>query len=266
MPTQPSAPTPDPAFQPEQPPATPVPRSLYTSAASLAAALGLVGIAYGVQAVDGGFPLWFAPLLGIIVLAGSAEMLFVGLVAAGTSPWFAALAGLTVNIRHLPYGVSVRRFLTRKYPQRIAEIHVMNDEAVAFGLAHQASGHGRRAYLAEGYMMLGAWPLGALAGGLLGRFVPPETLGLDALFPAAILALVLPALKRREFRPLAITGIAITAIGTFLVPASLGPLLALAALPLIFLPSQAAYTATAARDATNTDTQQPDAETERGGA
>ncbi len=219
------------------------PRSLYTSAASLAAALGLVGIAYGVQAVEGGFPLWFAPLLGTIVLAGSAEMLFVGLVAAGTNPFFAALAGLTVNIRHLPYGVSVRRFLTRKWPQRAAEIHVMNDEAVAFALAHQTSGWGRRAYLTEGYMMLTAWPLGALAGGLLGRFVPPETLGLDALFPAAILALVLPALKRPEFRVLAIVGMALTAVGTFIVPASIGPLVALLALPLIFLPGQAARNA-----------------------
>lgn len=208
---------------------------LYASAASLAGALGLVGIAYGVQAADAGFPLWFAPVMGAITLAGSAEMLFVGLIGAGTSPWFAALAGLVVNIRHLPYGMAIAGLLTKKMPRRLAEIHVMNDEAVAFALAHMPKGQeaGRKAYLVEGFMMLALWPLGALIGGLLGQFVPPETLGLDALFPAAIFALVLPALQKPEYRTTAIIGIALAAAGTFLVPPSIGPLVALLALPVI---------------------------------
>ena len=38
-------------------------------------------------------------------------------------------------------------------------------------------------------------------------------------------------------------GMALTAVGTFIVPASIGPLVALLALPLIFLPGQAARNA-----------------------
>lgn len=60
--------------------------ALLRPAALLAVAVGCIGIAYGAQTVAGGLPWWFAPLLGTLVLAGSAEMLFVGLIAAGGAP------------------------------------------------------------------------------------------------------------------------------------------------------------------------------------
>ena len=51
----------------------------------IALAMTLVGVAYGAMSVGAGLPVWMAPVLGVIVLAGSAEMLYVGL-AATTSP------------------------------------------------------------------------------------------------------------------------------------------------------------------------------------
>src|SRR5699024_11600240 len=51
-------------------------------------AMALVGIAYGAMSVGAGLPVWVAPLLGVVVLAGSSEMLYVGL-ATATSPWVA---------------------------------------------------------------------------------------------------------------------------------------------------------------------------------
>ena len=40
------------------------------------------------------------------------------------------------------------------------------------------------------------WPLGTLTGAAVGKLLPaPETIGLDAVFPAILLALVIPAFK-----------------------------------------------------------------------
>ncbi len=42
------------------------------------------------------------------------------------------------------------------------------------------------------------WPAGALLGAMVGKLLPdPETIGLDAVFPAILLALVIPAFKNR---------------------------------------------------------------------
>jgi predicted branched-subunit amino acid permease len=53
--------------------------------------------------------------------------------------------------------------------------------------------------------------LGALAGGRLGD---PETFGLDAAFPASILALLAPQLRAREGRAAAAAGAALALAAT----------------------------------------------------
>src|SRR5699024_2907388 len=164
----------------------------------LAIAMALVGVAYGALAVGAGLPVWVAPLLGVVVLAGSSEMLYVGL-ATATSPWLALPASLLVNVRHVPYGMAVRPYLGRGVT-RLWRSHVMNDESVAFALAERDPVRAERSYSLAGISVLIGWPIGALAGSLLGRGIDQEAFGLDAIFPAVILALVIPALKRARLR------------------------------------------------------------------
>ncbi len=192
--------------------------------------MALVGVAYGAMSVGAGLPVWVAPLLGVVVLAGSSEMLYVGL-ATATSPWLALPAALLVNVRHVPYGMALRPALgqgaTRAY-----RAHVMNDEAVAFALAERDPERSGSALTRIGTGVLIGWPAGALAGGLLGRGIDQYAFGLDAIFPAVILALVLPALKRARLRP-AVIGAAIVSVpAALLLPEGLGPLAGVLALPL----------------------------------
>ena len=72
-------------------------------------AVFFIGLSYGAVAVASGFPLWVPAAQSLLVLAGASEFLFVGIVAAGGSPFAAALAGLLVNSRHLPYGLAPAR-------------------------------------------------------------------------------------------------------------------------------------------------------------
>jgi 4-azaleucine resistance transporter AzlC len=193
-------------------------------------AVGAVGMSYGATAVTSGLPIWLPVLLSLVVIAGSSELLFVGIVAAGGSPVTAVVAGLLVNARHVPYGLGLPDVVGRGW-RRVLGTHVMNDESVVFALAHKDLARSRAAYWTCGLGVLLCWPLGAALGALLGTVVhDTNALGLDAMFPAVLLALVLPALREKDKRLAALTGAAIALAATPLLPAGLPVLLALAGL------------------------------------
>ena len=160
-------------------------------------AVGVVGMSYGSLAVAYGFPLWVPLLLSVSVLAGASEFMFIGIVASGGSPLAAAAAGLLVNARHIPFGVTVRELVGRRALSFIG-CHIMNDESVVFGLSQPTPAQRKAAYWLCGAGVALIWPLGTLTGAAVGKLLPaPETIGLDAVFPAILLALVIPAFKNR---------------------------------------------------------------------
>lgn len=193
-------------------------------------AVGAVAISYGATAVASGLPVWVPILLAVLVIAGSSELLFVGIVAAGGNPMTAVAAGLLVNARHVPYGLGLPDVLGHSW-RRLLGTHVMNDESVVLALAQKDLARSRAAYWACGIGVLLCWPLGAALGALLGSVVhDTNALGLDAMFPAVLLALVLPALREGDKRLAALSGAAIALATTPLLPAGLPVLLALAGL------------------------------------
>ena len=160
-------------------------------------AVGVVGMSYGSLAMAYGFPLWVPFVLSLTVLAGASEFMFIGIVASGGNPLAAAAAGLLVNARHVPFGVSVRDLVGRRGAALLG-CHIMNDESVVFGLSQKTPEQRRAAYWLCGLGVAIIWPVGALLGAGIGKLLPaPETIGLDAVFPAILLALTLPAFKNR---------------------------------------------------------------------
>src|SRR5581483_9833443 len=143
----------------------------------------------------------------VLVLAGASEFLFIGIVAAGGNPIAAALAGLLVNARHLPYGLALPDVtgpdvtgpgVSGRRWRRMIGAHVMNDESVVFALAQDDPRRQRSAYWACGLGVLVCWPGGAVLGAMIGSAVhDTNTFGLDAMFPAVILALIVPDLRDR---------------------------------------------------------------------
>jgi len=205
-------------------------RDTLSGIAAVLLAVGLIGVSYGATAVTSGFPLWVPIALGVVVLAGGAEFLFIGIMAAGGSPIAAVLAGLLVNARHLPYGLSVPDVVGTGWRRRIG-VHVMNDESVALALAQPDIARRRAAYWVSGLGVLIAWPGGAAIGALIGTVVPDTgAIGLDAVFPAVLLSLIMPALRARgTLRAALIGAIAAVASAPFL-PAGMPVLVALSGL------------------------------------
>ncbi len=204
-------------------------RELTRAVALVCVADAIVGVSFGAITVSKGLPLWLPVLLSLVVFAGAAQFVFVGIVAAGGNPIAAVTAGLLVNARHLPFGFAIGDVLGRGWTRRIAGSHLMVDEAVAFALAERDARRRRAAYWACGTSLFVCWNVGVLAGALGGTVVRnTDTFGLDAAFPAVLLALVLPALRDAATRRAAAVGVAIALAAAPILPAGLPVLLALA--------------------------------------
>lgn len=190
---------------------------------------GLVGVSFGAIAVSSGFPMWLPMLLSLLVFAGASQFMFVGIVASGGNPIAAVLAGLLVNARHVPFGFAVGDVLGRGWARRMAGAHLMIDETVAFALAQQEADRRRAAYWACGIGLFVCWNIGVAIGGVGGAAVTdPGVFGLDAAFPAVLLALLLPSLRDPVALRAALAGVAIALATAPFLPAGLPVLLALA--------------------------------------
>ncbi len=194
---------------------------------ALGAAMIAVGASFGAVAIAAGLPVWATLTMSAVLYAGGAQFLAVGLLAAG-SPLAAVLAGLLLNARHLPFGLALGDSIGPRLRHRLLGSHLMTDETTAFSLAQPAGEARRRAFWLAGTLLFLAWNVGTLLGVLAGGAIgDPAALGLDAAFPAGLIALLLPSLRDRDTRHAALGGAVLAVLATPLLPAGLPVLLAL---------------------------------------
>ncbi|MDX6283530.1 MAG: hypothetical protein QOH03_4601 [Kribbellaceae bacterium] len=191
---------------------------------------GVVGLSYGAISVGGGLQLWVPVALSLLVFAGASQFLFVGIVAAGGSPIAATIAGLLVNTRHVAFGLALSDVIGGGW-RRLPGSHLMTDENVAFALGQDEVRQKRAAYWACGIGIFVCWNIGVVIGAAAGSVIADtDVFGLDAAFPAVLLALVLPALRDRSTRIAAGVGVVVALAATPFLPAGLPVLFALVGL------------------------------------
>jgi predicted branched-subunit amino acid permease len=209
---------------------------------------GIVAVSFGATCVGGGLAWWVPVALSVLVFAGGAQIAAVGVVLAGGSPVAAVLAGAVLNTRLLPYGFAVADVVgpadaaatgggfaatgggavatVRRWLARLLGPHVITDESVAFALRQDSAERRRSAFWACGIALFALWNVSVLLGVALGSVMrDTNAFGLDATFPAVMLALALPTLTSRPTRIAAGTGAVIAVALTPVLPAGL-PLLA----------------------------------------
>lgn len=196
---------------------------------ALCAAAVVVGLSFGAIATAAGLPLSQIVVMSAFVYAGGAQFLAVGLVSAGGTALAIVLAGLLLNARHLPFGLAIgNETLGAARWRRLVGSHILTDESVAFALAQDDPAKRRRAYWLTGTALFVTWNVSSTAGAIVGSALgDPDTYGIDAAFPAALLALTLPSLRDKVSVRVAIAGAAIALIATPFLPAGLPVLLAL---------------------------------------
>ena len=208
-------------------------RTVRRDVALLCLADGLVGLSFGAIAVAGGMDLWVPVTMSVLVFAGGAQFAAVGLVLSGGGAVAAVVTGLLLNLRLLPFGFAVADVPGRGLVRRMAGAQVITDETVAFALGEPDPTRRRAVFWACGTGLFVFWNVGVVVGAVAGGAITDtDAFGLDAAFPAVLLALLLPALTDRRTRVAAAVGAVLAVATTPLLPAGLPVLTALAALPL----------------------------------
>lgn len=200
--------------------------TLVRDVALVSLADGIVGVSFGATSVGGGLAWWVPVALSVLVFAGGSQIAAVGVMLGGGSPVAAVLAGAVLNTRQVPYGFAVADVLDGPWWQRLLGAQVITDESAAFTLRQSSPEQRRAAFWTCGVMLFVTWNATVLLGVVLGSAMRnTSAFGLDATFPAVMLALALPTLTARSTRVAAGTGAVIAVALTPVLPAGL-PLLA----------------------------------------
>lgn len=160
---------------------------------TLPVALGYVplGMAFGVLFVSQLDYAWYmASIMALLVFAGSAQFLAVGLLANQASLVEVGVAIFLLNARHLFYGLSLLSELQLRGWRRWYLIFALTDESYSLitslkaDVRKQQSLHWQIAAINQGY-----WVLGCTLGALLGVGVDIPTQGLEFVLPALFIVL-----------------------------------------------------------------------------
>jgi predicted branched-subunit amino acid permease len=181
--------------------------------------VGVVGFSFGVLARSLGWGVIAPIVFSVATCSVTAQFAVAAVLGADGGAFTAIAAAVLLNARFLPIGVSVAPFLEGGPLRRALEGQTVL--TTSWALAARAGGRFDRAFMIGATLpQYAAWTSGTVAGVLahdVGGGV--EKLGLDAIFPAFFLALLMRGIKSGGKRAVAATAIAAVLAAT-LIPAA----------------------------------------------
>ena len=203
-------------------------RSVVTAGVLLGLAVGVFGISFGLIAVTAGLTPIKACAMSLLVFTGASQFAAVGVVGAGGSPAAAIASALFLGARNAAYGLTMAPVLQGRLPKRLLAAHIVIDESTALAMAQSDNRDRQRGFWAAGLSIYVFWNIGTAIGAFGGQLIgKPETWGLDAAFPAAFVALLVPHLRKVGGKQTALLGAAIALLLTPILPPGI-PILAAA--------------------------------------
>ncbi|MFP5258078.1 MAG: AzlC family ABC transporter permease [Acidobacteriota bacterium] len=180
-------------------------------AQTLPIALGYVpvGMAYGVLAGKAGLSAVNVLLMSVLVYAGSAQLVAVGLFAAGASAWAVAATTLAVNLRHVLFSAAMAPLLTGWRKRELAAFAFeLTDESFALHAARFGRGDRDQGLtLSINVLAQAAWVAGTALGVALGDILGDgRAFALDFALPGMFLALLAGQLGSRSQVAAALVG------------------------------------------------------------
>lgn len=206
---------------------------------TLAVAYAAVGVSVSVAVTAIGTPAWLTLVVAVSAYSATGELAFVATVLSGGSTLAAIVSGWLVSMRFGLLTASLgSRFRGSPIERSVAAFTAV-DASVALAIAHEDPGVVRRVYWRTTVVLFAGFLLGSVVGIVLGNVVgDPRTWGLDAVFPASLLAVIWRFLARRDAAVAAAVAVVVclalfssTPGGVPIIAALVGPVVALAASP-----------------------------------
>lgn len=181
-----------------------------------------LGMAFGLLFQSLGYHWLFAPLAGLIIYAGSAQFMAVGLLASGVPYAEAFIATLLLNSRHIFYGLSVLDRYPKRGLSRWYLIFGLTDETyslITVKAPRVDSGHTYYLYLTA--LNQSYWIIGCALGASLQSFFEFDSRGFEFALVALFVVLLIEQAKIMNDRWLLILALSAVFVAHFFVPEQL---------------------------------------------
>ncbi len=157
-----------------------------------------LGIAFGILFIDLGYDWYFSTLMAILVYAGAAQFMAIGLLAAGAGLVEVFIATFLLNSRHIFYGLSMLKKYGDWNLKKIYLAFGLTDETYSlvttieppYGV--QPSDY----YFSITALNHGYWIVGCTIGALIGTNTQINTQGMDFALTALFVVLLLEQWKK----------------------------------------------------------------------
>jgi 4-azaleucine resistance transporter AzlC len=159
----------------------------------LALGVAVYGLAFGLLAAQAGFTPLKIGVMGVVVYAGSSQIIATQQWMAGAGVAASVFAGLVLNLRLILVTASIRDvFADRPLWQTALGAHLTADENWALTLAARAKGRkvGYAYLVGGGFCQMVVWCSATVLGVVFAEAIPePKALGMDFAFTAAFIAI-----------------------------------------------------------------------------
>ncbi len=151
----------------------------------------VLGTAYGILLNSKGYSIIWAVLTSLFIYAGSMQFVSLSLLAAGFHPFYACIMTLTVNARHLFYGISMLSKFQGTGGKKPYLIFGLTDET--FSILCSATPQNE---IDKGWFMFFItlldqiyWVSGSILGSILGSIIHFNTNGIDFVLTALFIVI-----------------------------------------------------------------------------
>jgi branched chain amino acid efflux pump len=161
----------------------------------LALATGVMGISFGILAYTSGWGMVAPIVFSVVAFSGTAQFAVVSVLGGGGGMVAAIVAAVLLNARFLPMGIAVAPFLKGGPLRRALEGQAVVD--ASWAMASRGGGRFDREFMIGATIpQVTLWNVGTIVGVLVGGAVGNvERLGLDVIFPAFYLTLLVEELR-----------------------------------------------------------------------
>jgi 4-azaleucine resistance transporter AzlC len=138
--------------------------------------------------------------MSLLVNAGASQFTAAALFAGGADGLSIVLATLVVNLRHIPFAISLAPLVANlRWFERAVLAFGLSDPTYAMSVRRLEAGEAGPAFLVgSGASLYVCWVLCTVAGLLIGGVIAdPSSVGLQLVFPLSLLALLVPFLRSR---------------------------------------------------------------------
>lgn len=173
-----------------------------------------LGIGFGILLTGKGYPWWLSPLMALFIYAGSMQFVAIDVFSKAFSPLNALILTLTVNARHLFYGLSMLTKFKGMDQKKPYMIFALTDETYSLLCSTEPPQGIDRNWFYFFIAMLDQiyWVTGCTLGAVAGSLLKFNTTGIDFVMTALFIVIMVEQWESSKNHLPVLIGIGVSAV------------------------------------------------------